>query len=106
MGLRAVVDAKATIIASGFTAEPVARGEAVLAVQQISELMVVAGVDIVGPLPAGAQESLLFSAAVFVAAPKPVEGAAVLALLASPAASEVFSRTGLLPIARRPEPAA
>ena len=39
--------AKLTVLPSGFTAEPVARGEAEIAVQQVSELMVVPGVEIV-----------------------------------------------------------
>lgn len=105
LGLKALVDAKATIIASGFTAEPVARGEAEMAIQQISELMTVAGVDIVGPLPDGAQESLLFSGAVFAdlqrADPRRAAAAhAVLDLLAARESGPVLSRRGMLPLAR------
>ena len=50
------VNAKATILPTGLTAEPVARGEAAMAVQQISELMAVPGVDIVGRLPAAIED--------------------------------------------------
>ena len=65
LGIAEAVNAKATIIPSGLTGELVARGEAEMAVQQLSELMAVPGLDIVGPLPAGLQTPGIFSAAVF-----------------------------------------
>jgi molybdate transport system substrate-binding protein len=64
LGIAAEINAKATIIPSGLTGAPVARGEAELAIQQMSELMLVPGLDIIGPLPMELQEPLLFSAAV------------------------------------------
>ena len=54
------MNAKATIIPSGFTAELAARGEVELAVQQVSELMLVPGIDVVGPLPPGAESVTMF----------------------------------------------
>ena len=75
LGIAAEVNAKATIIPQGFTAEIAARGEAVLAIQQVSELMAVEGVDIVGKLPAEANTCAIFSAALFADA---VPGAAAL----------------------------
>jgi molybdate transport system substrate-binding protein len=68
LGIAAEVNAKATVIPHGFTAEPVARGEAALAVQQVSELMAVPGVDVIGALPAALNTGLVFSAAVFAGA--------------------------------------
>ena len=99
LGLAAMVNAKAIIVASGFTAEVVARSEAELAVQQISELMVVPGVDIVGPLPPEAQESLLFSGAVFAGTAHAAAAAAVLHALADPSLASLYERKGLLPVA-------
>jgi molybdate transport system substrate-binding protein len=98
LGLRAMVDAKATIIPAGFTAEPVARGEADLAIQQISELMTVPGVDIVGPLPPKAQENLLFSGAIFAGSSMAPQARSVLEFLASAAMAPVFQSKGLLPV--------
>ena len=66
LGIAAEVNAKAIIIPEGFTAEVAARGEAALAIQQVSELMAVEGVDIVGRLPEGANTYAVFSAACFI----------------------------------------
>ncbi|MFX9008172.1 substrate-binding domain-containing protein, partial [Acinetobacter baumannii] len=55
-------------IPSGFTAEAVADGRCEIAIQQVSELLVVPGIEVVGPLPDPIQETLTFSAAVFAGA--------------------------------------
>src|SRR5713226_4860328 len=62
MGISAVINARATIVPSGFTAERLLSGEADIAVQQISELKQVAGIDVVGPIPRELQRSAVFSA--------------------------------------------
>ena len=51
--------------------EVVARGEAEIGVQQISELLPVAGIEIVGPLPPSLQKITTFSAGVLAAAKEP-----------------------------------
>ena len=61
MGIAAEVTAKAKVIPVGLTAELVARGEAELAVQQMSELMQVQGVELAGPLPMELQQPAVFS---------------------------------------------
>jgi molybdate transport system substrate-binding protein len=99
LGLAEIVNAKATIIPSGFTAELTARGEADIAIQQVSELMAVPGVEIVGPLPQGAQESLLFAGALFADSGNAHRARAFLSRLADPAAAAIFARKGLLPVA-------
>jgi molybdate transport system substrate-binding protein len=77
--------------------EVVARGDAELGIQQISELMPVAGIDIVGPLPGDLQKISVFSAGVFVAAKHPAEAAKLIAYLASPELAPILARKGLSP---------
>lgn len=95
LGIAAEVNAKAIIIPQGFTAEVAARGEAALAIQQVSELMAVPGVEIVGKLPEGANTYAIFSAALFAgAAPG---AAALLARLAAAMGPERLAAHGLDP---------
>ncbi|HEY7552671.1 MAG TPA: substrate-binding domain-containing protein [Hyphomicrobiaceae bacterium] len=100
LGISQAVNAKATIVPTGMTGEPVARGEVEMAVQQVSELKAVPGLDIVGPLPASLQTPGVFSAAVFVGAPGSSIARAFLETLASPEAAPAFTAAGLEPLAR------
>jgi molybdate transport system substrate-binding protein len=68
LGVAAEVNAKAIVIPQGFTAEVAARGEATLAIQQVSELMAVPGIEVVGKLPEDANTYAVFSAARFATA--------------------------------------
>lgn len=92
LGIAAAVNARATIAATGFTAERLVSGEADIAVQQISELMVVPGIEVVGPLPPAVQTVAMFSAGLLTPA-----GAGFARFLASDAAAPVLRRTGLQP---------
>src|SRR3954471_15736870 len=51
MGIAPQVNAKACVVAAGFTAERLVTGEADLAIQQVSELKLVGGIEVVGPIP-------------------------------------------------------
>ena len=51
MGIASDINARAVIIPQGFTAERLVAGEADLAVQQISELKQVGGIEVIGPIP-------------------------------------------------------
>lgn len=99
LGIAEAVRAKATIIPAGFTAEKLLTGEADLAIQQISELMVVEGIDIVGPFPKGVQTVMRFSAAALATSPVQASVAAFLATLRNPAAQAAFRDCGLDPVA-------
>jgi molybdate transport system substrate-binding protein len=90
------VGAKATAIHAGFTADKVIAGEADLAVQQISELMSIDGIDVVGPFPDPYQKHTDFSAAIFTDSEAPEVAAEFLEHLSSEAATEVYGRCGLL----------
>jgi molybdate transport system substrate-binding protein len=76
----------------------VARGEAELGFQQISELKPVPGIDIVGPLPDALQKVTVFSAGVASVSKEPEAAKALIKFLASPAARETIVNSGLEPI--------
>jgi molybdate transport system substrate-binding protein len=73
----------------------IARGEAEIGFQQMSELLSVAGIDVVGPLPSAVQRVTVFAASV-VAYSKHADAARTyIRFLASPAADAVVAKTGL-----------
>jgi len=75
----------------------VARGEVALGFQQLSELMHVAGIEVVGPLPPEIQAVTVFSAAVCSASGRPAMVKALLAFLASREADAAKRRHGMEP---------
>jgi molybdate transport system substrate-binding protein len=78
----------------------VARGEVELGFQQLSELIGVHGIEVVGPLPLAVQIVTTFSAAVGAAARQPGAARALLAFLSSPAAEDAKRRHGMDPAER------
>jgi molybdate transport system substrate-binding protein len=99
LGIAAQVAAKAVIPTPGvLVGDLVAKGDAELGVQQISELLPVPGIEIVGPLPAELQKLTVFSAGLFVGAAEPQVAKALVALLTSPSARSVYQRKGLEPV--------
>jgi molybdate transport system substrate-binding protein len=97
LGIASEINARARIIPSGLTAALLVSGEADLAVQQISELKQVAGVEVVGPIPRGLQTAAVFSAGRWAASAKPVQADALLKYLASPEVAPVLRESGLEP---------
>ena len=95
LGIAAEVNAKATVIPQGFTAELAARGEVALAIQQISELMAIPGVEIVGRVPEAINTRAVFSAALFLGAD--AQAAALLRWLAAALTPELLRAGGLEP---------
>jgi molybdate transport system substrate-binding protein len=77
----------------------VARGEAEIGFQQISELLAVDGIDFVGPLPAEVQRVTMFSAGVGAASTHPAVAKSFIDFLASPAAVGTIRKTSLEPVA-------
>lgn len=84
-------------IGDAYIGDVVARGEAELAVQQISELMPVKGIDIVGPLPDEVQKISVFAAGIFRAASNLDGASKLIAYLAEPRFAPVLIRNGLEP---------
>jgi len=96
LGIAAEVNAKATITA-GFTAERLMSGEADIAVQQLSELKQVAGVELVGPIPLSLQTAAVFTGGRMAASENAGQADALLAYLASPEVAPVLRESGLEP---------
>jgi molybdate transport system substrate-binding protein len=77
----------------------VARGEAEIGFQQLSELLPIDGIDIVGPLPAALQRATVFSAGIAAGAKEPEAGRALIACLAAAEAAPAIAKSGLEPMA-------
>ena len=97
MGIAAEINAKATIVQQGFTAERLVSGEADLAVQQISELKQVDGIEVVGPVPHELQTPAVFSAGRMANAKHGEAADRLLRYLASPEVVPVLRQSGLEP---------
>jgi molybdate transport system substrate-binding protein len=78
-------------------ASVVARGEAEIGFQQVSELIHVPGVAFVGTLPAEIQPIFSFAGALTSTVQQPEAASALIRFLASPEAAAVISKAGLLP---------
>jgi len=95
MGIAAQINARAIIIPSGLTAARLVSGEAELAVQQISELKQVGGIEVVGPIPHALQTPAVFSAGLTTASPRGARAEDLLRHLASPEFADALRAAGL-----------
>lgn len=77
--------------------EAVARREAEIGIQQISEILSTPGVDLAGPLPDELQQATAFAAAVGVSAGEPELARRFAAFIASPAVASVIWASGMEP---------
>ena len=82
-------------------AQVVARGEAEIGFQQVSELIHVPGISFVGPLPAEIQPMIFFAGALTSTAGQPEAAVALIRFLASSEAAPVISKAGLMPLPER-----
>jgi molybdate transport system substrate-binding protein len=73
----------------------VARGDVALGFQQLSELMSLQGIDVLGPLPPAIQITTTFSAGVCAASAQPDAARSLLAFLASPEVAPIKQRHGM-----------
>lgn len=97
LGIADQIRGKTRKIEADPVGEAVARGEVQIGFQQISELRPVKGIDIVGPLPPGAQRVTVFAAGIPTTSKQPEAAKALIEWLASPAAYPVIKESGLDP---------
>jgi molybdate transport system substrate-binding protein len=97
LGIAAEVKPKAKLIPGGAVAEHIARGEAELGIHQISEILPVKGITLVGPLPGEIQNYTVYAAGVGANAKESAAAKALLDALSGPASAEVFKSRGMEP---------
>ena len=97
LGIADEVAGKARMISGEPIGAVVARGEAEIGFQQISELKPIAGIDLVGPLPPEVQKTTVYSAAMVVGSRQAEGGRRLIEDLASPEAATAIRDSGMEP---------
>jgi molybdate transport system substrate-binding protein len=100
LGIAKEIKAKSILNARAATtsnAEIVARGEAELGIQLISEIVSVPGAELLGPLPPELQAMTVISAGIVMTASEPDAARVLFKFLTSPAAATVIKATGMEP---------
>lgn len=77
--------------------ELIARGEAEIGFQQVSELLPIGGIDFLGPLPADIQHFTVFAGGLHVGAQAPEGAKALMRFITAPAAVPVIRKSGMEP---------
>jgi len=98
MGISEQMDKTARKIYSERVASVVARGDADLGFQQVSELLPIPGVDFIGELPQEAQKTVLFSAGITSNAQNLNASKDLVVFLASTKAVDTIQKAGLKPV--------
>ena len=95
LGIAGEIKPKAKLKNGGYVADLVASGEAELGLHQISEILAVKGVHLVGPLPAEIQNYTTYAAAVGAQAQHAEAAQALLRRLTGPEAEPVLKERGM-----------
>ena len=95
LGIAGEMKGKSRLIPGGAVAEHIAKGEAELGIHQISEILPVRGVTLVGPLPADLQNYTVYAAAVSATAKESTGAKALVEMLSGPAAAGVLKAKGM-----------
>jgi molybdate transport system substrate-binding protein len=101
LGIEDQLKPKSRAIPAEPVGEVVARGDAEIGFQQISELLPVRGIKVVGPIPAEVQQITVFSAGIATGAAEAAAGKELIAFLASPASAPILTKAGLDPIVQK-----
>lgn len=94
MGIAAAVAPKEMLVPGGHSCDLVAHGKAELCAQNITEIVPVKGITLVGPFPASVQNYITYAAAVLRRAQSPDAARAFIADLAAPRRSALWKRAG------------
>ena len=100
LGIAKEIKAKSILNARAATtpsAEIVARGEAELGIQLISEIVSIPGAELLGPLPAELQAMTVISAGIVATASEPDAAKVLFKFLTSPTAAAVIEASGMEP---------
>lgn len=97
LGIADEVHAKAVLVQGGAVADHVADGEAEIGVHQISEILPVAGVTFVGPLPADIQNYTVYAAGLGSAASDAAAAKDFVQFLTGPHALPIIKAKGMEP---------
>ena len=97
LGIADEVNRKATLGQGGYITEPVGRGEIELGIHQISEILPVKGVRLVGPLPPELQKYTVYVAAPVLNSRKKTAVDAFIAHLSAPQARARLAASGYTP---------
>jgi molybdate transport system substrate-binding protein len=95
LGIADAVKAKAVIAQGRPVGAAIASGEAEIGVQQVAELRPIAGVDVIGELPAELQKQIPYSAGIVAKAKDAESARALVSFLRSEAALDVLKRKGM-----------
>lgn len=96
LGIAAAVKSKTRLEQGSVRATGlVAKGEADLVITLVSEILPIAGIELLGPLPAAFQNYIVFAAGVGSKAQNPEAARALVAFLSSPGAAAVLSAKGI-----------
>ena len=97
LGLADQLKPKTILVPGAQAAEVVAKGEAEIGVAQTSEIVPVAGAQVLGPLPGEFASTTLFTAGIGATTKVPEAAKSVIQFLTGPVARPVFSAKGFQP---------
>ena len=95
LGIADAIKAKAVVVQGRPVGAAIASGEAEIGIQQLAELRPVAGVDVIGEMPAELQKQIPYSAGVGAKAKDAATARALVTFLRSPPAMDVLKRKGM-----------
>lgn len=97
LGIADEIAPKAVIPTVGSVGEALARGDGDIGLQQVSELLPITGIKVVGPLPDAVQLVTVFSAGIFSSATESQAARALIEHLTASATRSLYTAKGLQP---------